>query len=800
MQEFRVQTSSFAPEYGRTPGGQVSISTRSGTNQLHGGIFEYFRNEAFDANNWFNTAPTPALPKAVERQNDFGGFLGGPIIHDKTFFFLSFERLRLDQPTTQVISVPSLSLRASALSSVMPYLNAYPLPNGPISADGNTAQTTESSSNPIRSTATSIRFDHSFGGKAQVFGRYNYAPSFVAAGNFNIQSTDNITQTSTLGFDYLVSPSFANSLRFNYSRQRVSANYSLVRFGGGVPPPSELLIPPPFSTSNSSAFFESASGDVAGYGLGTNALNRARQLNLVDDVSVTAGTHQLKSGIDYDTQLVKQIGALFNPLYLPLSMADLASSGSTLLTLVSASRPAALSLRFFSAYAQDSWKASRRLNLTYGVRWEFNPAPSGRDGTTLAAWANVNNPAATALAPPGTALWKNRYGNFAPRMGIAYSLTDKGDFVVRGGWGIFYDLGTGQVPELLGAFPNTVTNAIFGQSLPVSNPASLLPPFSTSPPYPTLTMGVTPNLKLPFAYEWNVALEKSIAGDQAVSITYVGQAGERLLRFELESQPNSNFAPFSTFGLELNGDTSNYQALQLQYRRPMSHGIQALVNYTWSHCIDTSSSDTLPTAFIGTVAPSVDRGPCDFDVRQNFSGTFLYNIPGNNKNRILTHLTSGWTTDFVVEARTGFPVNVQSFASLIPGAQNQRPDLVPGQPIWIRDSSAPRGKVLNPAAFVDPSQPRQGDLGRNSIRGFGLTQVDFSVRRVFAMGERLKLGFQGDIFNIFNHPNFANPNPFLESATFGRSTQLLNQGLSGLSALYQIGGPRSVQFSLRLTF
>jgi hypothetical protein len=180
MQEFRIQTSSFAPEYGRTPGGQVSIVTRAGTNSFHGGIFDYFRNEALDANDWFANAAN--LPRTAKRQNDFGGFLGGPIIRGNTFFFFSYEGLLLDQPQTLILSVPSVSLRGSAVSSVAPFLNAFPLPNGPISADGGTAQFTGSSSNPIRSDAVSIRIDHSFGDKAQLFGRYNYAPSSVGTG------------------------------------------------------------------------------------------------------------------------------------------------------------------------------------------------------------------------------------------------------------------------------------------------------------------------------------------------------------------------------------------------------------------------------------------------------------------------------------------------------------------------------------------------------------------------------------------------------------------------------------------
>src|SRR5258708_3227603 len=235
---------------------------------------------------------------------------------------------------------------------------------------------------------------------------------------------------------------------------------------------------------------------------------------------------------------------------------------------------------------------TQRFTLTYGVRWEFNPPPHGVNGTELASWENVDDPATTALAPAGTPIWKTTYGNFAPRVGAAYSLAEKGDLVLRGGWGIFYDLGTETAPTLLSAFPNLATTFLVNQTLPVTDPTQLEGSFSTTPPYNSpFILGYSPDLKLPFSYQWNVALEKSFAGQQSFSVTYVGQAGERILRREAEPQPNANFvqSQFSYFFPTLNGDVSNYEALQLQFKRPIARGLQALLNYTWSHSIDTSS-------------------------------------------------------------------------------------------------------------------------------------------------------------------------------------------------------------------
>src|SRR5713226_5356172 len=247
MQEFRVQTSSFAPEFGRTPGGQVSILTRSGTNDFHGTLFEYFRNSTLDARDWF--VNFNGLAKPAERQNDFGGVLGGPVRKDKTFFFFSYEGLRLRQPAIQQTAVPDAESRQQAPDSMRPYLNAYPIANGAQLGAG-LAQFNSGYSNPSSLDAASIRVDHSINSKLNLFGRYNYSPSslnqrgpFTGAGYVLSQTTklSSSLQTGTAGLTQLITPAISNEVRANYSNDRVGGKNVLDNFGGAVPLPDSAL-------------------------------------------------------------------------------------------------------------------------------------------------------------------------------------------------------------------------------------------------------------------------------------------------------------------------------------------------------------------------------------------------------------------------------------------------------------------------------------------------------------------------------------------------------------------------------
>jgi len=323
-------------------------------------------------------------------------------------------------------------------------------------------------------------------------------------------------------------------------------------------------------------------------------------------------------------------------------------------------------------------------------------------------------------------------------------------------------------------------------------------------------MGFAPNLKLPKSYQWNIALEKSFGSHQAVSATYVGQLGRALLRAENFVPPtsNTNFAPNSDFQFSNNSAISNYQALQLQYRRSQFHGLQALLNYTWSHSLDNASDDfsAFVSSSVVTVSNLLDRGNSSFDVRQSFSGAFTYSIPSVKNSKALSYVTRDWSLEGIVVARTGFPFTVVTPLNSLQGTIVQgRPNIVAGQPLWILDNTVPGGRIVNVNAFVSAPAGQQGNEGRNIIPGFGLTQVDLSMARKFPLGEKMSVQFRADAFNVLNHPNFANPtNPFFitptTSTNFLKSTQMLSRGLGGLNQLFQQGGPRSFQFSLRLTF
>ena len=541
---------------------------------------------------------------------------------------------------------------------------------------------------------------------------------------------------------------------------------------------------------------------------------------MVDSCSLLKRAHQLKFGVDYQRLLLVQSGLGFSPGYYAISAAQFATTATVGFVQTQIDNPATIVLNAFSAYAQDGWKVSPRLMLTYGLRWELVPPPIGQN-TTLAAWENVDDLPNLALAPPGTAPWKTRYANFAPRFGIAYLLLPKGELVLRAGGGLFYDLGTGIAPTLANSFPNGASFLGFPGpfSVPLPSTASVTPSLSTEPPFPNEPiLGISPDLELPISAQWNVAIEKAIGEKQSFSATYLGQIGRRLLRTENEPNPNSNFS--GGFTLMKNGDTSNYNALQLQYKMTSLHGMQALANYTWSHSIDTNSSDAseaISTVFFPSAG---ERGSSDFDVRHNFTGALVYTVPGFQKSALARKIVGGWSLSGFVLARSGFPINI--FTYNVPIAQGAstatRPDLVPGVPIWFNGAQCveaqplglgrrcPGGRGLNPNAFVLPSTPRQGDLPRNYLYGFGATQMDASLQRDFHFSDAIHLQFRTDSFNILNHANFSSNYPFgyFGSAQFGVASQMLNRGLSsqgaGLNALYNIGGPRSLQLSLKLFF
>ncbi len=691
-------------------------------------------------------------------------------------------------------------------------MNAYPQPNDKTITPGvYTSTFTGVWSNSAILNAGSVRIDHTFNSRFSIFGRYNDAPSEGTTRQQALSTLGPVTvntRTVTLGFNAFLTSQISNTLRANYSTQEAESSFSLDSFGGAVPPPASLLLGP-LSVQTNEATFSFFTGS---FNVGRLVRNSTRQINVGDDLSFATGTHQMKYGADYRNIDLHSDPHRHGVFYSARSVQNFLTSNGQARIGTGTSSPARIRSKALSLYAQDTWKASRRVTLTYGVRWELSPAPAALGTTTLASWSNVNNPSQIALAPSGTPTWQTRYGNFAPRIGLAYALSDKGDFVLRAGGGVFYDLGVGT--SVVGYFPNLANNSVPGVQLPIPDPTPYLPVISLQPPYPNGAIGFSPDLKLPRSYQWNIALEKSFSGKQVFSATYVGQAGRDLLRQEALYQPNSNF--LGDFFLTINNARSNYNALQLQYRRPLSARLQALFNYTWSHSLDNASNDVFAGLSSTVISAASDYASSDFDVRQSFSGAITYAIPAVSRSGPLALVSKDWSVDTVIVARSGFPLNAfLLFESVDPAGQVlTRPDRVPGQPVWVSAPTAPGGKMLNSTmdpvtgaitggAFSVPATIRQGTEGRNDIAGFGLTQVDLSVGRKFPFTERVNLQFRADAFNILNHPNFANPLGYFElGSSYLQSPSMLNgtSGLGGLNPLFQEGGPRSLQLSLRLTF
>lgn len=840
LQEFRIQTSTFAPEFGRTPGGQISITTRSGTNQFHGTIFDYLRNDAVDANNWFNGyTSSPPLPKPKERQNDFGGTFGGPLLPNRTFFFFSYEGLRLLLPQTTLTTVPDVSARQDATAAIQPYLNAFPLPNGPEDlANPGTAQFNSSYATPASLDAYSIRIDDKLTDKLILFARYNRSPStFAQRGGAALPlsdvTSDSITaETVTTGITWSLNQNVSNDFRFNYSRASASADYYLDQFGSAVPLAS-LPFPSPFSSQNSGFFFDIFNVLQQGQlSAGNLVRNLQRQFNIVDSLSTQLGPHNLKFGIDF-----RRLSPVHDPEAYQqyVGFSDMASTETGTLNFsdISSGQSATLLFRNLGAFAQDTWRLAHRLTLTYGFRWDVDFTPSSIGGPSLLAVTSFNlaDLSSLALAPNGTPMFKTTYGNIAPRLGVAYQISQNARWstLLRTGVGLFYDLASSQVGTALSSsYPFGAFNFISGGTFPL-DPATAAPPAITAASLSSGTLFATdPNLRLPRTFQWNVALEQALGGKQTISATYVGSAGRRLLQTAFISSPNPSFGFAS---LVTNAGSSDYDALQIQFQRRLAKGLQALASFTWSHSSDDASAGSYANASNDLVPlkSNSNWGPSDFDIRHALSTAITYNIPAPRFNFLANPILGGWSTQNIILLRSAPPVDIQdgNFYTFENGAVGDiRPDVIVGQPLYLFGSqclqaqpagfgvACPGGKGFNPSAFANPpTDPntgdplRQGTLGRNALRGFAVTQWDAAIQREFPIHESLKLQFRIEMFNAPNHPNFGAPFNAFPFAGFGLSNQMLGQSLNAsnlgngaLSPLYQIGGPRSTQFALKLTF
>ncbi|MBX3276855.1 MAG: TonB-dependent receptor [Acidobacteria bacterium] len=870
LQEFKIQTSTFAPEFGRSPGAQVSLVTRSGENRYRGTVYNYFRNDALDANDYFNNLNR--IKKQPLRYNNFGGTFSGPIRlpekifgpasydgRDRTFFFFSYEGQRFLLPRGAVLTVvPSVAARSGAPNEIArQVLNAFPLPNGAdiVNASGaltGGANFISAYSEPSASNATSMRLDHNFNQKFNIFGRYNYAPSRQESRNqrnlSQINRLQTRTETFTLGSTQVFGARLVNEVRVNWSQQDGTSQQVFDGFGGGVEPPEAVLFPstvlngPRRGIITIQGLSLVQGNPFTDLSIGTEELFRQRQINVVDNLTYTRGAHQLKFGADYRwlSPVIAPAGFVSNSTF-----ANVAGVYNNTAASVFALRGIGYTLQFpsHSFYAQDTWRISPRLTLTYGTRWDINPAPTARGSNQVLTVKEIRDLNAAdfsylELAPLGTPQYPTGYGNFGPRVGVAYQLAGQTgrELMLRGGFGLFYDLGQNGFGAV--GFPYSASRSTANVPVPLAPSVAEFPApnFNLSPTNRASVTVADPNLHLPRVYQWNVTLEQSLGQAQTISAAYVASAARGLLRTthfsflvaQDPANPTRPFSPnFSTMIVRGNGSTSDYQSLQVQFNRRLSRGLQTIASYTWSHAIDSGSADLdrgVPGSIVDTI---IDRASSDFDVRHSFSTAVTYNIPTPKWGAAAEAVLRNWAVNSVIFARTSTPVNViaeeQQSTNLFRVLFSRRPDVVPGVPFYVDDSAAPGGKRINPAAFAFPSAARaQGALPRNALRGFGAWQADTGVHRQFNLTETLNIQFRAEVFNIFNNPNFSNPGaPFpnvnlaFASATPGsiaidnarmRSVQMLNRGLGGggnsggFNPIFQVGGPRSLQFALRIQF
>jgi len=874
LQEFKVQTSTYSAEYGTRPGGQIVVVTRSGTNQYHGSGFEFVRNTVFDANDWF--ANRANVPRSPEHHNDFGGTLGGPVWiphvyngRDKTFFFFSYEGLRLLQPGFLLTNVPDACLRGTAPASgagscasvnaqfnntganvlspaaaaLRPILNAFPLSNGQELGNG-MAEFSAGFSNPNNIDTTSIRIDHTVNSKLTVFGRYSQSPSVqISFGNSLASQTVNELRnwSTTAGATWTITPRMANDLRVNWTANGSFASQTLNNFGGATPPPRGALIPAEFDPGAGAQgginllFTSRTSSGTNFYQLQDDYTNNNNQFNIVDGFSFAVGSHRLKFGVDY-RRLTPDIAVNRYTIFAQFNNAAQLIAGVAPSASITGSAARFPLFQNFSLYGQDTWKVTRRLSLDFGLRWDVNPAPSELSGKSAIAIAgNAKNLASLTLASPGTPQWQTTYKNFAPRIGAAYQLFRKPglDTVLRGGFGVFYDVGNNAAGQALSfpySFTKNVTNLVYPYSSAQVAPLAL--PVTPTPRYPNF-FAFNPELQLPYTLQWNFALEQSLGKDQTVTATYVGNSGKRLLQQMSRSLTALN-PNFGALTLTDNMALSRYSALQAQYRRRLSHGLQVLTGYTWAHALDNFDTTGLQGNLLGN---------SPFDIRHTFTTALSYAIPTPGNNPIVKAVIGHWSIDTNLQARTGPPLDITAGLLTNPTTGEQvfaRASIVPGIPEYISgrpcnppsatgplsaNTTCAGGTQLNftpglitaaqaaavgcqaPTAtnnkgpFCTPLTGTTGNLGRNQVRSQGAWQDDLAVQREFPIRESLSFLFRVEAFNVFNHPNFGAPNATIGNANFGQATAMLGQGLGGgLNPVFQVGGPRSLQFVAKLKF
>jgi hypothetical protein len=859
LQEFKISTSTYSAEFGRQPGAQISFQSRSGTNEYHGVAFDYLRNVALDANNWFNDYTTPITAKPAEHQNDFGGVFGGPLGipglyagKDRSFFFFSYEGLRVTVPgAVGVAYVPSngtyntatyaspllKNMRGNAPAVLRPWLNSFPLPNCSTAQDPQCIDHADGQS-PALITQTTLgsldaiagRIDFQATPSTRIFARYTdttssktVTPLSNSGGYAGMDGEyPNRTRVYLLGVNSALGASVTNELRLQWSPTSSILKFQPTSYGGATP--TDLFAPAGVSGGTQELVL-SFPGSGATYQEMSRYGTRQFQPNFVETVTWQHGRHLFKAGANYvQTKVYMGDGSLSpgpETLYTYFNGAHVLSNTLDELELLAVARQDP-TFKNLGVFFQDEWRLHPRLSLSLGLRWDLSPSPSVSGAPARTYAGDLNNLASLTLAPAGTPIYATDYANFAPRFGLAAVIHNEPghELVFRAGGGVFY--GTGQ------SFANVFGN---GHGLgsgyeqlytPYKTPTAIYPVPMSYPTPPSAINNDIPPIASPYALgfivardytppkaiQWSVSLEQAIGKAQSVTFSYVGTDAPQLghwAEYSPATVKNSLFGGFEAFQ---NGPGSEYNSLQVQYKRQAFRGLQVLAGYTWSHSIDSNSTD-----YSNASGLPLQRGNSDNDVRNNFNAALVYNLPSQYASIWQRAILGGWSVDMRLAARTAFPVQIQGavYTDSVTGEELYARLNYNGQNPYVYKPGIPGGRQFNPAVFSVPAgaEGGNGDAPRNFLRGFGYSEADVSLQRRFPIHDEVSLLFRTEAFNITNHPAFgavsatcgvSTAGATCSNTLMGQATATLSNSLSGLSSLYQQGGPRSLQLALKLQF
>jgi outer membrane receptor protein involved in Fe transport len=846
IEEFPI-LSGVEAEYGRNAGAIVNMVTKSGTNELHGSVFEYFRNDSLSARNYFNSK---ANPKNPFKNHQFGASLGGPLAKDKTFFFLAYEGQRENVGSPTLTHVPSadelnasIAANGGAPNPVIGQLlsagKLWPSPNRAADANGNNYESTTPSKNPVNSLIAKI--DHHVSDADFLTARYFYGHSdqsfpLALVGGSNLPGFNTITPTTvnlgSVSYTHIFSPKLLMEVRGGYNRfwetfspEDGSFDPNSVGLNTGVTNPRDFGLP-----------------EIVVSGFASLGANRANPRGRTDqnyqaftNFSYNTGRHNWKFGYEFRRTTVSQYfdegfrGKLKFASLDDFIAGRISNGGRS----VRGDSNADTFENSHGFYAQDSFQVSRSVTLNYGLRWDYYGVIGEKNNRF-----SIFDPA-TQTVNRVTQLYPKDWNNFSPRASVAWDTKGDGKTVVRAGGGLYYDAFSQDF--FLGQLPwNTFSPGVayndmefsYSAADSITSGAPVFPSDGFSASVPTLhgfpdVWTVKQDLQTPWVANYSANVQQLIGKHAAIQAGYVGSIGRHLFRYVDINQlnPATGAAPFPNYEYINRFEStaeSHYNSLQVSLKLRDWHGLTSTMNYTLSKSVDTASDgqDYVQNAAQpdDSTHPERESGPSNFDNRHRFTWYFTWDAGPRKGN----WLTSGWSFDGIFTFSSGQPFNVNNqywgdFNGT--GEYTARPD-------QVGDPSAGTGgpdKFLNLSAFQVPCNydgnygcnggQHFGNLTRNAFYGPHFTNMDFSIVKNTPLGSRARLQVRVDIFNIFNHPNFANPllpNFYVDFAqndidpATGRG-----QGFLPLTATADVGtgnpflgggAPRSFQIAARISF